>query len=288
MRIAELISITWFFLFSEQLTLFVNGSAVAHSSRHHVSDRRVKSFSQEWFPLGTSPSSGVGRRFRMNAIDSFNLFDSVVLTSSTPRKKRRRKDDKPEDPSRMFESQRITNFDRTGDLETKFQDLGPIGKTIAGCTEIVFVTLTNCISGYMSGLFFGTLVGTPGFLFRPIETSVRRPLMEEMKLRFVRMNTRSVSWGKSLAGVSAAFGGFDVAVKVLRNGKEDFWSQILSSAFAGAYFARKEGTQAMVRGAITYGALVYALTVVSRKGSGVQEYVDRPVVMKSSDLTIKK
>uniref|UniRef100_A0A7S4EEM4 Mitochondrial import inner membrane translocase subunit TIM22 n=1 Tax=Pseudo-nitzschia australis TaxID=44445 RepID=A0A7S4EEM4_9STRA len=123
--------------------------------------------------------------------------------------------------------------------EASFKDLGPIGKTIAGCTEIVVSTVLEYFTGYLQGFFFGTLVGGPGFLFRPIEKGVAQPFTSEISNRFARMNTRSKSWGKNFGSISAAFGGFGVAVKVLRNGEEDAWNSIMSSAAAGAFFERK-------------------------------------------------
>jgi hypothetical protein len=123
--------------------------------------------------------------------------------------------------------------------DLSYRDLGPIGKTIAGVTEIVFATAFEYCSGFLTGLVFGTLVGLPGFVFRPTELGARQAFSMEIRNRFARMNTRSMSWAKNFGSISAAFGGFGVAVKVLRNGEEDVWNQILSSAAAGAFFARK-------------------------------------------------
>ena len=163
--------------------------------------------------------------------------------------------------------------------ELSFQDLGPIGKVVAGVTEIVFATLFEYLSGFTTGIFFGTLVGIPGFAFRPMEKGVRQPFAQEFKKRFARMNTRSMTWAKEFGSISAAFGGFGVAVRVIRNGEEDVWNSILSTAAAGAYFARKEGPEAMFRGALLWGGLLY---LVSGGGFGgkrkqLQEYTDRPV-----------
>lgn len=70
------------------------------------------------------------------------------------------------------------------------------------------------------------------------------------------------SWGE----LSAIFAGSRVAVKVLRNGQEDDWSSVLSSMAAGAFLARRDGPQAMIRGAATYGVMIYFLSgMASRK-----------------------
>jgi hypothetical protein len=93
-------------------------------------------------------------------------------------------------------------------------------------------------SGFFAGLFLGTAAGIPGFLFRPLEPEVPKMFLAELGGRFGRMNARSLKWGRSWGGISAAFGGFKVAVSVIRDGKQDDWNQILSSAAAGAFFAR--------------------------------------------------
>jgi len=130
--------------------------------------------------------------------------------------------------------------------EVSFSDLGPIGKTIAGCTEIVFTTIFDYCSGYLQGFVIGTLVGSPGFLFRTSTPGARLPFMDELSNRFARLNARSLKWGKTIGGISAAFGGFGVAVKVLRNGEQDVWNDICSSAAAGAFFCEKRRTTSYV------------------------------------------
>lgn len=119
-----------------------------------------------------------------------------------------------------------------------FDDLGPTGKVIARATQIAVTTLMEYASGFFTGIFLGTAIGLPGLVFRPLEPGVPKFFMVEMRGRLGRMNSRSLTWAKGWGGISAAFGGFKVAVKVVRNGKEDDWNQILSSAAAGAFFAR--------------------------------------------------
>jgi hypothetical protein len=117
-------------------------------------------------------------------------------------------------------------------------DFGPIGKIIAGVTQIVSSTLLEYAGGFFGGLLIGTVAGVPGFLFRPIEPGVPKVLLTEVAGRLARMNTRSFRWAKNWGGISAAFGGFRVSAQVLRGGKQDEWNNILSSAAAGAWFAR--------------------------------------------------
>jgi len=160
--------------------------------------------------------------------------------------------------------------------DLSYNDLGLIGKIVAGCTEILFATGFDYCSGYLQGLVCGTLFGSPGFIFRPITKGVRQPVMTEISSRFLRMNSRSMSWAKNFSSISAAFGGFGVTVKVLRNGEQDIWNDIFSSAAAGAFFGRKDGPQAMLRGALLYGGLIY-ITSGSRNNK-IQEYTEKPAI----------
>lgn len=94
--------------------------------------------------------------------------------------------------------------------DVSYNDLGPIGKAVAGSTEIIFATVFDYCSGYLQGLVLGTLFGSPGFVFRPITKGVRQPFMTEISSRFVRMNTRSLNWGKKFGALSATFGGVSI------------------------------------------------------------------------------
>lgn len=123
--------------------------------------------------------------------------------------------------------------------ELSFNDLGPVGKVVASVTELSIAVLWNYCQGYLTGWIAGTAIGAPGFLFRPVEPGIPQSFLTEVKGRWVRMNTRSVRFGKNFGGISAIFKGSDVAVRRLRYGKNDEWNDILGSAIAGAIFARK-------------------------------------------------
>ena len=115
------------------------------------------------------------------------------------------------DTSIRSEERNEKKADPVDDLtDVSYNDLGPIGKTVAGCTEIVFATFFDYCSGYLQGLLFGTMFGSPGFVFRPIEKGVHQPFVSEMSRRFTRMNTRSMSWAKNFGSISAAFGGVSI------------------------------------------------------------------------------
>jgi hypothetical protein len=150
----------------------------------------------------------------------------------------------------------------TDDEMTESVQMGLLGKTVAGVIEITFATLLEYISGFIGGYTLGTFAGIPGFLTKPItdQPAATRHFWAQLTHRAGRMHTRSSKWARNWAGISAAFGGFQVTTKVIRGGKEDEWSTIFSSMAAGAFFARKEGPQAMLRGAVLYGGFMYLLS----------------------------
>eukprot|EP00980_Cylindrotheca_fusiformis_P009491 scaffold2074_cov100-Cylindrotheca_fusiformis.AAC.1 len=131
-------------------------------------------------------------------------------------------------------------------------------KAVEGATHIAVTTLKEFASGFVTAFVAGTVVGTPAFLFKPVEKGAKQPLMTELKGRLVRMNSRSLAWALNWGGVCAAVGGFTAGVGLLRNGKEDGWTEILASAAAGAFLARADGPPGMVlKGAFIYGGAIY-------------------------------
>ena len=171
-----------------------------------------------------------------------------------------------------------------------YDDLTPLGKMVAGTVEVTIATLLEYVSGFFGGYFIGTVTDVPRLLFRPVEQDAQRAFFQEVSGRAARMHAKSLRWAKTFGGISAAFGGFRVATKVIRGGVEDEWNTIVSSMAAGAFFARNgkfegeskddsancmimscrltylttiyhtEGPQAMLRGAVVYGGLMYLLS----------------------------
>ena len=136
--------------------------------------------------------------------------------------------------------------------EELYYELGPIGKCVAGVTQIAVTTIMEYVTGFMAGIFIGSVAGIPGFVLNPLDKNPANPgtaanaaansrlpiFMKEVSGRFSRMNTRSMKWAKTWGYYSATFGGSRIAIKVLRGGREDDWNTIISSAIAGAFFAR--------------------------------------------------
>ena len=118
-----------------------------------------------------------------------------------------------------------------------YADLGLLGKIVAGTVEITMTTLFEYATGFLGGYLLGTVTDVPRLLFRPLDPP-KPSTFREFSGRFHRMHGKSFRWATSWGGISAAFGGFRVLAKVVRGGKEDEWSNILSSMAAGAYFSR--------------------------------------------------
>lgn len=164
-------------------------SGVYLPSRYFTRSSLMKG--QDCRPLSRS------RRTRQNW-----AFDNSSETRLVARKKRIQQEvDEAEEAS----------FDR----DLTYNDLGPIGKTVAGCTEVVITTVMDFCTGYIQGWLLGTIVGTPGFVFRPVEKGLRQPFSKELSGRFARMNTRNKNWSKTFGRISAAFGGVSILLNQL-------------------------------------------------------------------------
>ena len=138
-------------------------------------------------------------------------------------------------------SKTTTTSDMPSTEDEAFDELGPVGKVVAGTIEIAVSTVLEYISGLLGGYFLGTVTGIPALLTKPVQQqqAARNVFWTQFQQRMGRMHGRSTSWARNWAGISAAFGGFRVTTKVLRGGKEDEWSTVFSSMAAGAFFARK-------------------------------------------------
>lgn len=123
--------------------------------------------------------------------------------------------------------------------QVSIEDLSPIGLAVFGVTKLVTTVLFEYCAGFVTGYFFGTLVGTPGFVFKPMTPGVPQVFRKEVSQRLGRMNGRSLKWGQGLGGFSSTFKGCDCAVRLVRYNKEDLWNEILGSAAAGAILSRK-------------------------------------------------
>ena len=154
-------------------------------------------------PLARHKSSSytIARSRRAKTDSTSDSITAIIAASRKQRVKKRSQKQEQVEETTQSDSE-LSNL--------SYNDLGPLGKTIAGCTEIVIATLFDYCSGYFQGFLFGTLFGSPGFIFRPMEKGVRQPFMTEVSSRFSRMNTRSVKWAKNFGSITAAFGGVSI------------------------------------------------------------------------------
>jgi hypothetical protein len=137
-----------------------------------------------------------------------------------------------------------------------WEDLPLHWKVIFGGVEVAYVVGSQWLSGFVMAYVFGGISGVYGLTKPPTEGLTR----------FSRWNQRNVRWGKSWGTISAAFSGFDTSVKLLRNNRVDEWNSLIGSAFAGAFFVRKQGPEAMLRSAVMYAAFGYFFLRMSSSG----------------------
>lgn len=148
---------------------------------------------------------------------------------------RTKKQTKPKSESSTSLQEAIENPKSTQEI---YNQLGPIGKIVAGTVEVAVATLMEYCTGFFGGYVLGSITDVPRFMFKNVDEGQKLPFFQELSKRYGRMHAKSYRWAKTWAGVSATFGCSRVATKVLRGGKEDEWNTIFSSAAAGAYFAR--------------------------------------------------
>jgi Tim17/Tim22/Tim23/Pmp24 family len=195
-----------------------------------------------------SPSSARGRR-RQSASASFTqghrrrgLYGSPVQFAST--KTLRSKQSTPSTTATPSSTATTSTETANDDLTivakpaVTYADLGILGKIVAGTMEITVAVAFEFVMGAVGGYVLGTVTDIPRFLFKPLNKPPAG-FIEKLGERVGRTHQKSWTWARSWGSISAAFGGFRVGAKILRNGREDEWTTVLSSMAAGAYFARK-------------------------------------------------
>ena len=120
-----------------------------------------------------------------------------------------------------------------------YDDLGPIGKTIAGAVEVGIVTASSYLSGGILGYIIGGAMGSP-ILFRRLPPSFSDVPggFQEVALKFKLLNEKAFHSANDWGQLSAAFSGFHALCRVARGGKEDKWNNIIGSGAAGAFRSR--------------------------------------------------
>mmetsp|Transcript_25391 Transcript_25391/g.32307 ORF Transcript_25391/g.32307 Transcript_25391/m.32307 type:complete len:177 (+) Transcript_25391:23-553(+) len=155
------------------------------------------------------------------------------------------------------------------------EQLGPIGRAIAGAVEVGVVTGGSYLSGGILGYLLGGVMGTPTLLkssSSAASETVKNSLGEEVKGRLGTWHFKAATQAKSWAQLSAAFSGFHALTRNLRGGKEDKWNSVFGSAATGAYLSRKAGPSAMLQGAVTYAGFTYVLDqLFGSGGSGASK-----------------
>jgi hypothetical protein len=110
-----------------------------------------------------------------------------------------------------------------------------LGKVVALLAGLALNTPLVYVHGYASGYGSAVICGLPEFVCK---SATRPTFWKELTGRAARIHQKSLQWGQSFGRISATYAGFQVAVFVLGNGRDDPWLSIVGRMAAGAYFAR--------------------------------------------------
>ncbi|CAB9501269.1 expressed unknown protein [Seminavis robusta] len=258
-----------------------NQQLIASASIHSGRYATTVSHQHRWQGLA-SPAFRRSRRRIPSSWDNNDVPTARLVARSKTKKERKAdstKDTSSTDNAPPSATDPDDPFANPMTTQEIYSSLGPIGKCVAGSVEIAVSTCMEYITGFLGGYFLGYVTDAPRFMFQNVDPNRNQPFFNELSQRFQRMNSKSFRWAKSWGAISAAFGGFRVATRVVRGGKEDEWNTVFSTAAAGAFFARSEGPQAMARAAITYGFIMYLISGKGFFGPKKEpfEYQDQPI-----------
>ncbi|KAL7557143.1 hypothetical protein ACA910_002425 [Epithemia clementina (nom. ined.)] len=234
-------------------------SIIASASIQHKRQQRIGHLPYSSF---TSPSCGRRRR-----VGGSRRTDSAIILAA----KRGRRSS--ENSFKSSEAAPTDSISGPSDAPpTSYKDLSLTGKFIAGVVEVSVVALLDYVIGFFGGYVVGTVCGLPGLAFGK-GGDISSNLMQTASRRLSEMHQRSFRWATGWGGVNAVVGGFGTSARILRGGVDDEWTSVLSSMALGAFFCRKNGYLAMVRGALFYGALVKLFSSLSQPALEFQDEV---------------
>mmetsp|Transcript_21358 Transcript_21358/g.59192 ORF Transcript_21358/g.59192 Transcript_21358/m.59192 type:complete len:365 (-) Transcript_21358:1390-2484(-) len=162
----------------------------------------------------------------------------------------------------------------------EYQQLGRAGKLVAGVTELALVVALDYATGFVSGYALGSVVGwVPPLVrqrfpnrFPPPTTTTTVVAARSSKL--AAWHRRSVGWGTTLGSLQAVVSGSNVGARLVRGGKDDEYTNLLSSMMLGAYWSRAEGPAGMIKGALVYGGIVFVLSGGGKRTERQERYDD--------------
>ena len=114
-------------------------------------------------------------------------------------------------------------------LEELRAQLGPVALLISNTIELTVITLGSYISGGLLGYFGGGLLNIPSTIFDKSIKGVSK---------FSALHSKAWSTCKQWGMLSAAFSGFNNAVRMVRGEREDGWNAVWGSALTGAFLNR--------------------------------------------------
>lgn len=127
----------------------------------------------------------------------------------------------------------LANIDIVSDepsLEELRAQLGPIALLISNTIELTVITLGSYISGGMLGYFGGSVLNLPSTLFDKTSKGILS--------KFGALHAKAWGTCKQWGMLSAAFSGFNNAVRMVRGERDDGWNAVWGSALTGAFLSR--------------------------------------------------
>lgn len=108
--------------------------------------------------------------------------------------------------------------------------LGPIALLVSNTIELTVITLGSFISGGLLGYFGGGVLNLPSTLFDKTSKGIMT--------KFAALHSKAWMTCKQWGMPSAAFSGFNNAVRMVRGDRDDGWNAVWGSAFTGAFLSR--------------------------------------------------
>jgi import inner membrane translocase subunit TIM22 len=120
--------------------------------------------------------------------------------------------------------------------------------------------ITGAVMGGVLGVGMGVFMGAMSDP-SPIQVINKREvpqklLREQMRAAYKATGTKSYSWAKSFAVLTALFGGIECVIEKYR-GKHDVWNPVISGCAVGATLSAKQGPLAACAGCMGFAGFSF-------------------------------
>ena len=133
-------------------------------------------------------------------------------------------------PDVILASTKATRVYDEPSLDELRAQLGPIALLVSNTIELTVVTLGSYISGGLLGYFGGGVLNLPSTIFDKTSKGIMT--------KFAALHSKAWMTCKQWGMLSAAFSGFNNAVRMVRGDREDGWNAVWGSALTGAFLSR--------------------------------------------------